>query len=98
MRPCADGASYGGHSADLDRRVAEPAAGGKCAYTETRRPVQWCWSQEFASREEALAAALQIQPWRRAKPPAVVSGDLLARRRAAKKTDGAADRQRTPQP
>jgi hypothetical protein len=29
----------------------------------------------------------------------VVSGDLLARRRAAKKTDGAADdRQRTPQP
>ena len=94
MLRCADGSYYVGHTEDLEKRLAEHAGGGKCAYTESRRPVQLCWSQEFASRSEALAAELQIKPWSRAKKQALVSGDPVALRRAAKKKDWAAYRQR----
>ena len=98
MLQCADGSYYVGHTDDLEKRLAEHDEGGKCAYTEARRPVQLCWSQEFASREEALAAELQIKPWSRAKKQALVSGDLVALRRAAKKKGWAAYSQRKQQP
>jgi hypothetical protein len=54
MLQCADGSYYVGHTDDLEKRLAEHEEGRKCAYTETRRPVQLRWSQEFASRAEAL--------------------------------------------
>ena len=53
MRQCADGSYYVGHTDDWEKRLAPHEEGGNCAYTETRRPVQLCWSQAFASREEA---------------------------------------------
>jgi len=78
----------------LEKRLAEHEDGWKCAYTATRRPVQLCWSQEFATREEALAAELQIKRWSRAKKQALVSGDFAGLERAAKKKDWAAYRER----
>ena len=98
MLQCADGSYYLGHTDDLQKRLAEHEEGGKCAYSETRRPVQLPWSQEFASRAEALAAELQIKRWSRAKKRALVRGDLAALHGAAKKKDWAAYRQRKQQP
>jgi predicted GIY-YIG superfamily endonuclease len=98
MLQCADRSYYIGHTDDLENRLAEHQDGGKCAYTETRRPVQLCWSQEFATREEALAAELQVKRWSRAKKQALVSGDFVELRRAAKKKDWAGYRERKRQP
>jgi predicted GIY-YIG superfamily endonuclease len=97
MLRCADGSYYVGHTDDLERRVLEHAEGGKCAYTESRRPVQLVWSQEFASREEAVAAEMQIKDWSRAKKQALISGDFAALSRAAKKKDWTSYRRRRQQ-
>jgi predicted GIY-YIG superfamily endonuclease len=91
---CADGSYYVGHTDDLEKRLAEHREGGKCTYTETRRPVQLAWSQEFATRAEALAAELQIKNWNRAKKQALARGDFGELHRAAKKKAWAAYRQR----
>jgi len=82
------------HRVSRLRRVLEHHEGGKCAYTETRRPVQLTWSQEFATREEALAAELRIKNWSRAKQQALARGDFDDLSQAAKKKDWAAYRQR----
>lgn len=95
---CADGSYYVGHTDDMAKRVAEHHEGGKCTYTETRRPVQLVWSQEFATRAEALSAELQIKNWNRTKKQALVRGDFQELRRAAKKKDWAAYRQRRQPP
>jgi putative endonuclease len=92
MLRCADGAYYVGHTDDLEKRVSEHQEGGKCAYTERRRPVQLIWSEEFATREDALAAELQIKKWSRIKKEALASGAVEELRRAARK-DWAAYRQ-----
>jgi predicted GIY-YIG superfamily endonuclease len=94
MLRCADDSYYVGHSDDLEKRVLEHSEGGKCSYTESRRPVQLIWSQEFSTREEALAAELQIKKWSRAKKRALASGDWKALSQAAKKGNWAGYRQR----
>ncbi len=94
MLQCADESYYVGHTDDLEKRLCEHNEGGKCAYTESRQPLQLVWSQEFATREEALAAELQIKRWSRAKKQALASGDFAGLSRAAKKKDWAACRQR----
>ena len=79
---------------DLEKRLFEHNEGGKCVYTESRRPLRLIWSQEFPSREEAVEAELQIKKWSRAKKQALASGDFSALSRAAKKRDWAGYRQR----
>ena len=44
-------------------------------YTSKRRPVELAFSQECATREEALTAELQIKRWSRAKKEALFRGD-----------------------
>jgi putative endonuclease len=53
------------------------------------------WSQDFPSREEALAAERQIKGWSRAKKQALIRGDWgdisrLARSRSAHASTGSA--------
>jgi predicted GIY-YIG superfamily endonuclease len=97
MLLCVDGSSYVGHTDELEKRFSEHQEGGRCAYTEARRPVQLVWSQEFSTREEALAAELRIKKWNRAKKQALASGDWDGLSKAAKKKDWAAYRQRRQQ-
>ena len=83
---CADGSYYAGHTDELERRIGEHQSGLVAGYTQDRRPVELMWSQEFATREEALAAERQIKGWSRAKKEALIRGDwdllhLLAMRR-----------------
>jgi putative endonuclease len=44
-------------------------------FTATRLPVQLVFSQEFATREEALASERQIKGWSRKKKEALIKND-----------------------
>ena len=72
---CADGSYYAGHTDDLNRRLGQHQCGECGGYTATRLPVELAWSQEFVTREEALAAEQQIKGWSRAKKEALMAGD-----------------------
>ena len=85
MIRCADGVYYTGHTDDLEQRIAQHQLGEIPGFTSTRRPVQLVFSQEFGTREEALAAELQIKPWSRAKKEALIRGDWQALQQAARK-------------
>ena len=72
---CSDGSFYAGHTDDLEQRMTTHASGACGGYTCKRLPVALAWSQEFASREEALGAERRIKGWSRAKKAALVDGD-----------------------
>jgi predicted GIY-YIG superfamily endonuclease len=82
---CADSSYYTGHTDNLQQRVGQHQTGQIPGYTETRRPVQLVFSQDFTTREEALAAELQIKGWSRKKKEALMRGDWEALRAASKK-------------
>lgn len=81
---CSDGAYYTGHTENLEQRIGQHQLGQIAGFTSTRRPVELVFSQELNTREEALAAELQIKPWSRAKKEALIRGDWEALRRLAK--------------
>jgi predicted GIY-YIG superfamily endonuclease len=56
-------------------------------------PVESVWSQEFVTREEALAAELQIKGWSRAKKEALMAGDWKRISALAKKSFVKKDRE-----
>lgn len=87
MLRCADGSYYTGHTDDLDRRIAQHHAGELPGYTRDRRPLRLCWSERFASREEALAAERRVKGWSRAKKEALTRGDWQAIKRLSRGSD-----------
>ena len=88
MLQCADGSFYVGHTDELERRVAQHEAGEIEGYTCGRRPVTLVWSQETATREEALAAERQIKGWSRTKKEALTRGDWERIRELARARTG----------
>ncbi len=87
---CVDYSYYVGHTDDLESRLAQHRAGEVSGYTQGRRPVRLVFSEEFPTRQEALAAERQLKGWSRAKKEAMIMGNwdrvrLLARSR--EKTD-----------
>lgn len=83
---CVDGSYYAGHTDDLEQRIGQHGSGTLGGYTARRRPVELVWCQDFATREEALAAERRIKGWSRAKKEALIAGDwasisVLARNR-----------------
>ena len=72
---CADGSYYTGHTDDLDRRIGQYHSGECDGYVAARRPVELVWSQECATRYEALSAEQQIKGWSRKKKEAMMRGD-----------------------
>ena len=74
-----DKSYYTGHTDHLESRFAQHQNKmiSSC-YTSTRLPVQLMHSQEFTTREEALAAEKQIQGWSRKKKEALIKGDWHA--------------------
>jgi len=74
MLRCNDASYYVGHTDDVDARLADHNAGGFSAYTRKRRPVTLVWSDEFQTREEALARERQLQGWSRGKKEALIAG------------------------
>ena len=72
---CADGSDYTGHTDNLEGRLWQHQQGIGCQWTRRRRPVELVWHQDFATRDEPLAAEFQIKPWSRAKKEALIRGD-----------------------
>ncbi len=75
---CSDGSYYTGHTDNLEKRMAEHQNGECGGYTLTRLPVQLLWSQDCATRLEALSAEQQIKGWSRKKKEAMMRGDWKA--------------------
>jgi len=72
---CADDSYYTGHTDDLKRRIGQHNLGEIAGYTQTRRPVTLIWSQDFGSRQEAMAAEFQVKGWSRRKKEALSRQD-----------------------
>ena len=76
---CADQSYYVGHTDNLESRLQQhhhkmyPTC-----FTATRLPVTLVYSQEFSTREEALASERQIKGWSRKKKEALINGDWTA--------------------
>jgi len=72
---CADGRYYTGHTDNLEYRIGQHQSGAIEGFTSSRLPVRLMWSQDFATRYEALDAEMRIKKWSRAKKEALISGD-----------------------
>jgi len=73
---CSDDSYYTGHTDNLEKRIAEHVNGAiTSCYTFKRRPLALVFSQEFSTREEALASEQQIKKWSRKKKEAMIRGD-----------------------
>lgn len=82
---CADGSYYTGHTDNLEKRIGEHTSGAIAScYTFKRRPLQLVFSQDFPTREEALASEQQIKGWSRKKKEAMMRGDWAEVSRLAK--------------
>lgn len=81
---CADDTYYVGHTDALEERVAQHQAGEFVGTTRDRRPVSLVWSQEAASHDDALAAALRIKAWGRARKEALIRGEWETVQRLAR--------------
>lgn len=69
---CADNSYYVGHTDDIELRIAQHISGEYICYTTNRRPLAVVFVQDFASRDEALAAERQIKNWSRRKKEALI--------------------------
>jgi predicted GIY-YIG superfamily endonuclease len=88
MLRCADNSYYTGHTDNLDQRIAQHHQGYfRSCYTYTRRPLELVFSQDFATREEALISEQQIKGWSRKKKEAMMRGDWAEVSRLAKLTN-----------
>lgn len=84
---CSDGSYYTGHMDNLESRLAAHQRGTIPGYTETRRPVELVFSEEFSSRDEAFQRERQIKGWRKAKKEALIKGDWERLRQLASAHD-----------
>ena len=63
---CADGTLYTGYTTDVERRVAEHAAGEGAKYTRGRTPVELVHVEGFDTRSAALSREREIKARSRA--------------------------------
>ena len=71
---CADGSLYCGWTTDVQRRLAEHAAGTASRYTRSRRPVELAAWFEAADRSAALREEARIKRLPRAAKLALIAG------------------------
>jgi putative endonuclease len=83
--PCADNSYYTGHTDNIEERIAKHEAGQIEGCTSSRLPVGVVFSEEFPTREEALACERQIKGWSRKKKEALMRGDWAEVSRLARR-------------
>lgn len=64
---CADGTLYCGYTNDVQKRVAAHNEGKGAKYTMHRRPVEVVYTEEFATKSEALKRECEIKRLTRAE-------------------------------
>ena len=76
MLRCSDNSYYVGHTDNLEKRLNQHHLKlFPMCYTATRLPIKLVFSQECATREEALALERQIKGWNRKKKEALITTD-----------------------
>jgi predicted GIY-YIG superfamily endonuclease len=73
------------HTDNLEERIAKHESGEIEGYTSTRLPVRVVFTEEFSTREEALASERQIKGWSRRKKEALMRGDWAELSRLARR-------------
>ena len=58
---CADGTFYCGWTNDLAKRLAAHNAGTASKYTAPRRPVEIVYTEQFATKQEAMSREYHIK-------------------------------------
>ena len=64
---CADGTLYTGWTNDLERRLRTHNTGRGGKYTRARLPVELVYSEEYATREEAMSREWHLKRLSRAE-------------------------------
>ena len=82
---CRGGAYYTGHTDKLEAREAAHQSGKMPGFTSDKLPVELVWSEQFTTREEALAMERRIKGWSRAKKQALIRGDWDEIKRLSRK-------------
>lgn len=77
---CADQTLYTGWALDVEARVKRHNAGRGAKYTRARRPVKLVYSEELATRLEALRRERAIKRYPRAKKLELVKKARKGRR------------------
>ena len=72
---CADGSYYTGHTDAPEARVTAHQQGMVPGYTQSRKPVELVFVDEFPPRLEALERERQIKGWSRRKKEALIQRD-----------------------
>lgn len=70
---CADNTLYTGITTDIDRRLAQHAAGRGAKYTRTRAPFELVFKQDFPCRSSASKREWQIKSLTRAEKMDLIS-------------------------
>jgi putative endonuclease len=78
---CGDGSLYAGSARDLDRRVAQHAAGRASRYTRSHLPVTLAWSRRVRTWSAALREEARLKGLRRGEKDALIAARAMAPRR-----------------
>ncbi len=78
MVRCRDDSYYVEHTDDLETRIAQHHFGTFDGYTSKRRPLEFVFACEVATRIEALEREKQLKGWSRAKKAALIRADWAA--------------------
>ena len=78
---CQDGTLYTGAAKDLERRLAQHAAGRASRYTRSRLPIELAWSRRVRTWSDALNTERWIKTLSRAQKDALVGGARMRRPR-----------------
>ena len=86
MLRCADGSFYTGVTRNtLEERLDEHNSGTFPGYTQSRRPVELAWSQDFQWASDAITMERRVKGWSRRKKIALIEQDWDRLKKAAKK-------------
>ncbi|WP_371280200.1 GIY-YIG nuclease family protein [Dokdonella sp.] len=87
---CSDSSYCTGHTDDLEARLDWHVTGRtQSCCTFSRRLLTGVFSQEFLTREDALAAERKIKGWSGSRKEAMIAGDWLEVSRLARARSGA---------
>ncbi len=72
---CSDGSLYTGYTNNLEKRITKHNSGKGAKFTRGRGPVQLMFSEEFPSKEQAMARETEIKKLTRHKKLKIIKGD-----------------------
>lgn len=82
---CADDSTYVGSTVDLENRLWQHNRGEGARYTSGRLPVTLAYCETVDDVGDAFRREKQVQNWSRQKREALISGNITALKKGAKK-------------